>query len=87
MALELKTLVSPFHIKEDFMNKEDYRILQKSIDDNKDLLIEIKDELTKEVTALKLTTQKLKFMSYAIIVGFAVYIGKPELLTVFLGAA
>lgn len=63
--------------------EEEYNRLEEKIDHNKDLLIDIKEELVKEISLLKMAHQKLKYTMIIMSIIYVVALGRPELVKAF----
>jgi len=61
---------------------KDHEMLARSMERNRELLMEIKEELAAEVTTLKLGHQKLKYMIYGLALVTIGIAGKPEIMSV-----
>ena len=57
----------------------EHDILLQKLEHNRELLIDIKEELTKKITLMELAQQKLKYTMYIGFVVLTLTFGKPEL--------
>lgn len=67
------------------MNEEVYSRIEKKLDKHTDMLMQIKDDVNREISMLKLAQQKLKYISTALIFMFSVKVAidYPELVKFF----
>ena len=67
------------------MNKEFYSRIEDKLDKHTDMLMQIKDDVNKEVGMLKLAQQRMKYMTSVLVAVFTikVAIDYPELVKFF----